>query len=391
MAAQLDFFNAARVNGVAKGVYDPRLQPQPLIWDKRIPSQWAYDDQIMGRFIGFPLIADIIADDSAAVTYQFGKFQFESTKIPKLKVGVALNERMLSQLDAINRGGLAPNDMGIFQSYENRMVSAVRYGVDVRREVLLIAMLFDGISYDRLGIKISNTFGMYSDLKVTAGTTWDQTTAKPITDIQTVRRLARMRYGINYNRLTISSQTLLYISATTEFQNQAKAFVTPFLFGGPAPASPTQADGYLAALLGRVLSGVPGGETGGLGPLSIEMDDRRYWAQDNNGVTTSQPFWPIAGAVLTDSTQDGNADTWDFANGNLTEGVVSSLAPGQGPHVPVGPGPTVWPALDNLQHNPPGINYWCAQKGFPRKHMLAANAVITAGTYTDTISTALPF
>jgi hypothetical protein len=48
----------------------------------------ADDDEIMARFIGFPLIADLIADDAKAVTYSFGKFQFESYKIPKLKVGV---------------------------------------------------------------------------------------------------------------------------------------------------------------------------------------------------------------------------------------------------------------------------------------------------------------
>ena len=42
----------------------------------------------MGRFIGFPMIADIIADDSKAVTYNNFKFQFYQNKIPKLKVGL---------------------------------------------------------------------------------------------------------------------------------------------------------------------------------------------------------------------------------------------------------------------------------------------------------------
>ena len=38
-AGSIDFFNNVRVNSLAKGVYDPRLQPQPLIWDKRISHQ----------------------------------------------------------------------------------------------------------------------------------------------------------------------------------------------------------------------------------------------------------------------------------------------------------------------------------------------------------------
>lgn len=391
-AGSLDFFSSARVNKISQGVYDPRLAPQPLVWDKRIPSVNAFDGEIMSRFIGFPVMADLIAPDAKAVMYSMGKFQFETTQIPKLKVGIGLNEEMLTMLDRL-QGGLVTNDeLGLFSDWEKRTISAVRYGVDMRRESLLIAMVLDNLSYDRMGIKMSNlTWGTYSDLKVTPSTPWDQTTATPITDIQTVRRLARIRYGINFNRMTLSTQALLYASKTTEFQNQMKSYVGSFLFGAPAPAIPTQSDGYIAGLLARILSGIPGDDNGGIGPMTIELDDRRAWIQELDGSNVQQPLWPITSVALTSTSNDGNPMAWDFANANIMEGTVSRIAGSMAPNVPSGPGPTVYPTLADPQLNAPGIGYWGVQRGFPRKHMLMASAALTVGTFSDTISTALPF
>lgn len=394
MPAMLDLFNAARVNTIAQGVYDPRLNPQPLYWSKRIPSVPAYDDEIMARFIGFPLIADVIVDDAKAVTYAFGKFQFYSNKAPKIKVGASMNERMIRQARRVQQNLVTKDELGVFRDWEARTIQAVRYGVDLRHEALLIGMLFDNLDYDRLGIKLSGlTWGMYSDLKITASVAWSSTSATPISDIQNARRLARIRYGATYNRLTISTQTLLYMTATTEFQNQSKPFVGSFLFGGPAPASPTQSDGFLKTLLERILSGVPGGadSTGGDGPLQIELDDRRYWTQDANGSIRNMPLFPTAGALLTDSRQDGNTSSMDWASGENIESVVADLVPGQAPAVPSGRGTVTYPTLTAPDLNAPGVTYWAVETGFPRKHNLAASCAITAGTYADGISTATPF
>jgi hypothetical protein len=392
MSATFDFFNAARVNAVMQGAYDPRLNPQPLVWDRRIPTVAATDEEILARFISFPMTADLIADDAAAVVYQFGKFQYDTYKIPKLKAGIPLNESMLRQLERIRTNMATRDEQGIFTDWERRIVSSARYMVDIRREALLIAMLFDGLSYDRFGIKLNGvTWGMYSDLKVTPGTAWSSTSATPITDIQTVRRTARMRYGINYNRVTMSSQALIYAAATTEFQTLSKYFVTPFLFGAPAPTSPLSNDAMLANLMGNILSGVPGGDVGGLGPMTIELDDRRFWTQAADGSVISSPLWPTAGVVLSDSTQDGNAATWNFGNTPLMEKVVSDLVGSGAASVAAGYGPTVYPTVANAQLNPPGLNYWGVQRGMPRKAILQANAALTVGTFSDSISTALPF
>jgi hypothetical protein len=200
-----------------------------------------------------------------------------------------------------------------------------------------------------------------------------------------------MRYGISYNRVTMSSQALIYAAATTEFQNLAKYFVSPFLFGAPAPTSPTQSDGYLAGLFGQILSGIPGQDTGGIGPMVVELDDRRFWTQDTAGAVISTPLWPTAGVVLSDTRQDGNAMTWNFANTPLMEKVVSDLVGSGAPAVAAGYGPTVYPTVANMQLNPPNLVYWSVQRGMPRKAILQANAALTVGTFSDSVSTALPF
>jgi hypothetical protein len=377
MPAQFDFFNAVRVNGVMQGAYDPRLMPQPLVWDKRIPSVNAFDDEIMARFIGFPMIADIIADDAQALTYQFGKLQFESHRIPKLKLGIGLNETMLKQLTRIRDNLATRDDIGVFNNWENRIVSTVRYGVDMRREALLIAMLFDGLTYNRLGIILNNVgWGMYSDLKITVGTTWDQTTATPVNDMLGAKLVAKTRYSVDFDRATMTTTAFRYMTQTIEFQNKARMYLAPNVSYVNLPLLDISGQVKIAQ---NVLG------------MNIELDDRRFWSQDNSGVVSSTPLWPTAGVCLSSSQLDGNMNTWDFANGELMEKVVSDLAGPAAPQVAAGYGPTVYPALSNAQLNSPGITYWGVQRGFPRKHFLGANAALAIGTFTDLVSTATPF
>src|SRR3954462_4158381 len=95
-----ELFAAARINGILQGLQDIRLLPgQAMLWTgNRIPDTPALDEEILARFIDFTQIADISADDAEAVTYQQGKFQFETNKIPNLKHGTAINQAMLNQL-----------------------------------------------------------------------------------------------------------------------------------------------------------------------------------------------------------------------------------------------------------------------------------------------------
>jgi hypothetical protein len=378
MAENLRFLQATRVNAIMSALQDTRELSPALVWSARIPDVPALDEEIMARFVGRVQIADIVADDQAAVVYQAGKFNFESATIPNLKHGIGMTQAMLNQLQTLS--GRVDRDMGIFTAWENRTVDSLLTGLRQRSEALKIAMLIDGFSYDRLGIKMTNvSWGMPSDLKITAGVTWDTAgSATPIADLLAARLVGQTRYGITFDRVSMTTTDFRYMIATTEYQNKAKQFLPPQLsFTNLSLANLTQQQALAEATLG----------------MTIELNDGRYWTQDASGALTSAPFHPVGKVILTSTANDGSEASWDFANGIVTESIVSSLVSTGMIGDLGGPqeGPVAYATAANPQLNPPGIVYWGVQRGFPRKHLLQSSAVLTVGTYGDLIAVGEPF
>lgn len=378
MAENLRFLRAVRINRIMQALQDVREMPQDLVWSNRIPDIPALDGEIMARFVGRVQIADIVADDAQAVVYQTGKFTFESTAVPNLKHGTNMTQAMLNQLDSLR--GSIENDMGIFSGWENRTIDNLLLGVRQRKEALFLAMLCDSLTYDRLGIKMSGvTWGMPSDLKITAGVTWDTAgSATPVSDLLSAKLVGQTRYGITFNRASMTTTDFRYMIATTEFQNKAKLFIPPQLtFTNLSLLNLEQQRQLAEATIG----------------MMIELNDGRYWSQDANGTATSAPFHPVGKVILSDSNLDGDASAWDFANGIVTESIVAGLLQSSmfgdlgGPQY----GPVSYATPANINLNPPGIVYWGVARGFPRKHLLQANAVLTVGSYSDLIAVGEPF
>ena len=388
---QLNYFNSVRVNGILQSlIQDPRLLPAPMVWRSRIPSKPAPAEEIMARFYGTLLIADMIADDAKAGVYDQGTFQTETNKVPNFKIGIRMNQSMLNTLMRLQRyGGGDGMDQAMFQDWQNQSLLNALYGVELRKEQVRIAMLMDEMTYDRLGIKMTGvTWGMYSDLKTTVGTDWSNPNSTPLSDIQTQRRLARIRYGKNFTRMTLSTAALQYAVNTTQFINQAKTFGFGMFNGVPSPAIPLQSDGTMKTILSRLISGADA-EAGGGGQFDIEIDDRRFWTQDSTGLTTNTPLQPITKVILTDSADDGNTNVWDFAQDIVTESVLMGLAPLSmvGGGLPMSYGPIGYVTLSDLQANPPGLVHWAVDRGFSRRKQLQCSACLTVGNFADTITT----
>lgn len=371
---------AARLTRIIQSLQDVRQLPQQLKFLERTPIVPAVDSEIMARFTGFVTIADLVADDQQAVTYQNSKLSYETTNVPNIKHGTALTQAMLNQLQSFMGvpGGM-PGDMGIFSDYENRTIDGLLLGVRLRMEALIIAMWLDSFTYDRLGIKITGaTWGMPSDLKVTPGVTWDTAgSATPVADIWSVRRTARVRYGQEYNRVTMSTQAFMYMIATTEYQNKARTFLAPNVsFTNLNVADLSFQQNLATNVLG----------------MEIELYDARYWSQGPDGSLISAPLLPITKVVLSNSGDDNDPTAYDFANGITTESIVSGLAPSEMVGSVGGPmrGPISYATVPG-DLNPPNITYWGVARGFPRKYRLQATAVLTVGTFTDTIAVGSPF
>jgi hypothetical protein len=246
-------------------------------------------------------------------------------------------------------------------------------------EALIVAMMVGSLSYDRLGIRMTGvTWGRPADLNVTPSITWDTpATATPVSDLLTVKRVAAVRYGEVFNRVTMSTQALIYMVATAEFQAKAKAWIPiGFTFANENIDNLDQMSG----LAGKVLG------------MEIETYDARYWSQSASGAITSAPFLPTAKVVLSATDDDNDPSCLDFANGVVTESIVASLATTSMAGSLGGPqrGPLAF-AIVSQTLNPPDITYFGVARGFPRLHRKSCGACLTVGTFTDTaISVAEP-
>lgn len=378
MPENLRLLDALRINRIMNALQDVREMPSDLVWSSRINDVPALDDEIMARFVGRTQIADLLADDNAAVVYQTGKFTFESAAVPNLKHGINMNQAMLNKLRDLS--ARISNDMGIFTAYQQRTIDSLLLGIRWRKEALFVAMLIDGFSYDRLGIKMTNvSWGMPSDLKITVSITWDNpTTATPVNDLLTAKLVGKVRYGINFDRVSMSTTDFRYMIATTEYQNKAKQFLPAQLsFTNLALTQLDKQQSLAEATLG----------------MTIELNDGRYWSQDGAGAQTSAPFQPVGKVILTDSTNDNSDSIWDFANGVVTESIVADLVDTTmfGGLGGAQYGPIAYATPANAQLNPPGVTFWGVARGFPRKHLLQSSAVLTVGTYGDLIPVGEPF
>lgn len=379
MPAAWQLLQAARLTAIIQSLQDVRQLPQDLRFLARTPIVPAEDSEIMARFTGFVTIADLIADDQRAVVYQNSKISYETTNIPNIKHGAPLTQAMLNQLQSVNANGGVPNDMGLFSDYENRTIDGLLLGVRQRMEALIVAMACDGLTYNRLGIKMTNvSWGMPSDLKITTGVTWDTAgSATPVADIWAARRIGRVRYGQEYNRTTMSTQAFMYMIATTEFQNKARAFLAPNV----SYTNLTLADLEAQRMIAQNVLG-----------MTIELYDARYWYQGEDGTLTSAPYLPIVKVVLSSAADDNDPTAMDFANGVTTESIVSGLAPSEMVGGVGGPtrGPIAYATVPG-DLNPPQVTYWAVARGFPRKHRLQSTAVLTVGSFSDTIAVGAPF
>jgi hypothetical protein len=379
MSTSLQLLQAARINTIMQALQDTRLLPQQLKFLNRTSVVPATDGEIMASYQGYAQIADLVADDAQALTYNTGKFVFETTAVPNLKLGIHMTQETINQMLAIQAAQASAMDRVAFLDWETRTIDALLLGVRQRMEALIVAMHVGSLNYDRLGIKMTNvTWGRPSDLNVTSSITWDNpTTATPVSDILTVARVAAVRYGEVFNRVTMSTQALIYMLATAEFQAKAKGWLpVGFAFSNVAVENMDQ----MSQLASKVLG------------MQIETYDARYWSQSTAGAITSAPFLPTAKVVLSATDDDNDPSCLDFANGVVTESVVASLAttsmagslggPQRGPLAYA----TVPPDL-----NPPNVTYFGVARGFPRLHRKSCGACLTVGTFTDTaISVAEP-
>lgn len=355
-----------RIAAIMDELQDVRQLPQNLLFTNRIPMVSAEDSEIMARYTGRVIAADIIADDQVAVVRANNPVRLQETKIPNLKHGEKITQAMMGLLRRLEGNIATARDRNVFDNYVAERLVDLRDGVYERMEIINVGMVIDAFDYNRMGIQISGTWGMPSDLKVTIATAWsDATNATPINDILAVRRTAREKYGINLDRVTLTTTDFLEAVATTEFRNKAalySQFVLP-----TAGTFPTNDIAMMQTLAGRM--------TG----MTWEIYDAQAWTESIYGTQTAANILPVGKIALTASQADNNGRFWDWANGVVLETVAAQYCPGLIGEFTGGEqeGPVSYATAGDPNLNPPGPILWAVARGYSRKHKEAASAVLT--------------
>jgi hypothetical protein len=256
-------------------------------------------------------------------------------------------------------------------------------GIRDRMEQLCVAMRLDSFSYNRGGLVIPNlTWGMPNLLNTVAGTAWfaNPTTATPVDNIFSVKLIMNTVFNVMADRVTMTTPAFRAMIATAEFQAKAKTYLpsnlaTPLNF---SLMNLEQQQGFAGTVLG----------------MKVELYDLRNWSQDNTGAQGSAQNLPDSKVLIEASEFDGDPGAWDFANAVVTESILSAMLPntGTGGGIPgmIGSfqggerGPVGYCTVPS-DLNPPNITMWGVARGFPRKHLLQANAVIDIGAVTNPI------
>lgn len=363
------FLDSVRINRIVRTLADEleAIGLRNLVALNRTPIVDADDAEIVGKFKGQFVAADVIADDQEAVTYDtVGAFEFIATNIPNLKLGSRVSQHMINRLARLRQNLSGANDVRYFTDWENTLAESLVTGVRQRMNALICAMWIDASSYDRYGIKLTNaSWGTPAALKANAAVAWGtEASATPITDILTMaNKTAPDTYGETYNRITMSSRAFRNMINTTEYKNLISGELRYNFQAGQMNMADYGAHRQMVAnLLG----------------MELEIYDGVFYERGNAGARTQVRYLAETKVVLSNSEDDNDPNAMDFANGVVTESIVSPLI-GHGGIGGEAFGPIAY-FTGNENLNPPDITAWGVARGFPRKHRETATAVIDTGT-----------
>lgn len=378
------FLDSARINRIVRTLADEleSVGMRRLLGLQRTPIVNADDNEIVGKFKGQFVAADVISDDQEAAVYDtVGQFEFVATEIPNLKLGSRVSQHMINRLARLRQNVSGANDVKYFTDWENTLAESLVTGVRQRMNALIMAMWMDASSYDRYGIKLTDaSWGTPANLKPVAATAWNNTAATPITQILTLKNdVGAELHGEDYNRVTMSAKAFRNMIKTTEYQA---------LLGGELRfdfrTAGIDATGGTSVHQGSAMNmsdyGMHRQLVANLLGMELELYDGHFFERSNNGNRSQVRYLPEDAVILSDSRDDNDGNAMDFANGIVTESIVSPLI-GHGGIGGESFGPIAY-FTGNENLNPPDIVAWSVARGFPRKHRETATAVVRTGSLT---------
>jgi hypothetical protein len=335
---------------------------RPRLYLDRVPTVPADDEEITAVWTANRLSADIIAPDQAARVAAAGTLQFNVTEIPNIKLGARLTQADINRMERLQTrqraGELGANAVVMFW---DSLVRERREGVLDTENHLLAAMLVGQLTYSRLGVNLSITFGMPAGLKTTVTTPWSSTSATPITNVQTMANYTEFTYGWRPDRVTISRTDFTNMIGTDQVKQLAQAYVGIAATNAVNTGDFNLMRNYVGQMLG----------------MDIELDDHVIRTEAADGSVYSARDLPLGTVLLTSKADDNDDMVFDLANAPITEAAVARLTGMT--NVNLGGqerGPAVFATAQEANLNPPGINLWGCARAFPRRRRDCVSAVL---------------
>jgi hypothetical protein len=416
-----DVLATTTIRGIWQELTDQRQVSKDLRWTKgtdgrlgnvlssttpRIPTFNCLWGDVAARITDRVTIAPVMGlDQQAPLKVPNTTVRLEQTTMPKIKHGIRLDEEMLRTLARVQANLMTSvNDVAddeganVFMRYEIGQLEALMDGVEARLEHMAIGMLLGNYTYaNEHGVQFNMTYQLPSECSVTPALYWgdgsglmgishSNVSATPISDIYDLQVTVQQKYGIMYNRMSISYRGFQYIIGTNEFKALAPLYMSMFHVPPSIAQIPTHDTNVVKAILSDMLHG-----------MEIEIDDRLVMWENNTLSNWNAPpaspaagqyirFQPINQAIFTCKAEDGNLKTWDIANVPLIE-TYPGMIPGlhgtfEGAEKGGLRGPIGYATSASLNGNTPGKELWAAMSAIPRRKNLPASAVITFDTST---------
>jgi len=380
-SSDFNLLGAVRIRTIFDAVQDQRQVPGTFMFRNRTTKVQALDNEMIARFLGQAHIADIVADDQKASTYEAARIKFEETMIPNVKLGRTITQEDVKRIQYIANNPATDNQSEQYKAYFTREAENLMLGIEMREESMLVGMEIDSFTYNRAGVILTINWGMPAELKLTAANAWsDATNGTPIADILNQRLIAETKYNKSYRRVKMSTPSFRLLTKTNEFASQIKNF---FINASqPVPSIPYQNINALRNLVGTILN------------MEVELQDKRYPTHPTDGsAVTYTPYQPLNKVILDDPNDDNNTAAKDLASGYVTEKALAEMGPvnliggiSGGDGIKPASYMTVTPDL-----NPPTATFWAVERVMPRKKDIALTSVIDVGTVSDFISAGISF
>jgi len=365
-----DFLSVVRLGTFVQTLASKYELSRPLTFLNRTAVVNKIDElDILNSYSGSIFAADLITNDAEAVVVDSGRLETVARmrEVPNIKIGQSIGQSQLSKLQAL-RQQIQLDGPDLITGFELNLATTLITGVRQRMNQLCAAMALDGISYDRLGVKVNSGFGTPSVLKQTiVGTrqwTMDNlTTMKPIEDLQYMAQSVAPLLGKSYDRVTMATTTFRLITQSDEFSERVRLRfqLLPTQFElNPYDVANNQA--LFEQITGMVL----------------ELEDATIRTRNTDGTETGQVrVLPANQVILSNTNDDNDESAYFFGNTIVDETVVAQYvddAARQFNGPAVGPVAYYWidPSL-----NPPRLNAYAVAKGWPVKVDKFAHAILT--------------